>query len=220
LKISGDYTMKMFKVTSIPCAALAAIIIASPAFASIVSVGGPLSSVGTAPIKIAAPASVTNAAVTNTGQEGFDELQNVLLAAPLTVDGGVIPAGTRVSSHMIFLNKPTGAPSQISHSNVTWTFDGIVLGTMSDTPGNLEAASTPVLGLAGTTYQAPLTNRGMEGADALSFAGNSLTASSTMVVSQPGDWIRVVTAAVPEPTTFLVWGGLCLCVAVGARRRR
>ncbi len=52
---------------------------------------------------IAPPTMVLDSGVTNDHQQGFDEVQDVLLAAPLAVDSGFIPAELVVDSHMIFL---------------------------------------------------------------------------------------------------------------------
>lgn len=169
---------------------------------------------------IAAPSEVLNASVYNTAQQGFDEKQGVLLAAPLSIDGGSVPAGTVVDSHMIFLNQKNGTGGTLSDAGVVWTFSGTILGVMSDTPGNLEAASNVLLGAPATTYPGAFANRGLEGGDAYSFIGNQLTVK--MQVSQPGDWIRVVTAAsVPDTgsTALLLVPALGL-VALGARRRQ
>ncbi len=133
--------------------------------------------------------------------------------------GGSIAAGTRVDSHMIFLNNPSSGT--IFHNDVKWTFSGAILGVMSDSSGNLEAASTSILGLTGTTtYPASgFTARGMEGGDGYAVAGNVLTVD--MGVSQPGDWIRVVTksSSVPDTgsTIFLLGAGL---MSLAAARRR
>lgn len=164
---------------------------------------------------IAAPALVTDAAVVNTAQQGFDERQGVLLAAPLNVDGAVdVPAGTWVDSHMIFLNK-SGAGS-LNDTGVKWLFSGTILGVMSDINGNLEAASTALLGALGSTYQAPFGNRGLESDDSYSIAGNQLTVN--MHVSQPGDWIRVVTVHTPDAGSTLSLGAFAGLGLLLARR--
>jgi hypothetical protein len=124
----------------------------------------------------------------NTHQQAFDERQNVLLPGDLSVDSGIIPAGTPVSSHMIFLNTEEGSASDLG---VVWTFDGDVLGVMSDVNGNLEGACSALLGAPGTVYPVPFTNRGLEANDGYTVAGDQITVD--MSVGEPGDWIRVVT---------------------------
>ena len=181
----------------------------APAGATLISVSGPNSNLGSAPAIIGAPADVTDDAASNTGMQGFDERQDVLLGAALSVDGGSIAAGTRVNSHMIFLN--TVGNTDASQANVIWTFDGIVLGVMSDSTGTLEVASSAILGAIGTIYPAAaFTARGLESNnggdgpnDGYTIAGNTLIVA--MHVTEPGDWIRVVTA-VPEPGTIALLG--------------
>jgi len=46
----------------------------------------------------------------------------VLLAVPLSVDAGVVPAGLKVDSHMIFLN--TIGDAQAIDLGRVWGFDG------------------------------------------------------------------------------------------------
>ena len=170
---------------------------ATSANAELLSVSGPASSAGTLAEIISAPEFVTNSNAFNTGLQGFDEQQGVVLMDPLSVDGGVIAAGTRVDSHMIFLNKQNGVPGRLSHANVEWTFSGEILGIMIDVNGLDEMASTAVLGALGTTYDT-FNNRGLEGNDLISFAGVTLTTS--FLVTQPGDWVRVITASeIPLP---------------------
>ena len=109
----------------------------------------------------------------------------------------------------IFLNTPVGAGGATDYG-VEWLFDGIILGVMSDSYGTLEAASSSFLGAPGTVYPGAFAARGMEGADSYLVSGSMITVS--MAVSEPGDWIRVITAsAVPEPSTVLLFStGLLL----------
>lgn len=147
---------------------------------------------------IAPPADIQDSdvltgAATNFEQEAFDERQNVLLTVPLAVDVGFISKGMIVDSHMIFLNQPDGTPGVTVDVDRTWTFDKPIVGVMSDSDGTLEVASTPLLGAPGTVYPgAPFGARGMEGGDGYVVSGSTIEV--TMRVSQPGDWIRVITS--------------------------
>lgn len=206
-----------------------AILTTGVAHASIISVSGPNSNLGTAPAIIAAPADVLDDAVTNTGMQGFDEGQGVLTSIAYAIDGGgSIAAGTLVDSHMIFLNSASN--TELTHKLVEWTFDGNILGVMSDSAGNREAASTAELGAAATNYTitfagsgsaAPFGNRGLESSDSYTVAGNVLTTS--MRVTEPGDWIRVVTSGtdttvIPLPASLpLALAGM---LALGWTTRR
>ena len=186
-------------------------------FASIIAVTGPLSSANAAPDIIIAPGLINNATVTNRGQQGFNEAQGVVTSIAYATDSGSILAGTSVDSHMIFLNFPNCSRRQ-SHTGVVWTFSGPILGVMSDVHGTYEAASNRELGAPGTTYPGIFRHRGLERNDSYVVAGNQITVN--MMVSQPGDWIRVVTADMPEPTTFAVWSLLGLTFIGGRWRPR
>lgn len=169
-----------------------------PARGALISVMGPDSTSGYAPEIIVAPSDTRNNATPYSRQVGFDEKQGVVLPGEVKVDGGVILAtGTRVSSHMIYLERlrGPGQPASVWHLGVDWTFDGPILGVMSSINGGREAASQSILGLDTTAY-AQFSHRGMEANDTYSVSGSTLTVN--MKVTEPGDWIRVVTLAPPR----------------------
>ena len=185
--------------------------------ASILVLVGPAQAMLTSgPDIIGAPASVfdDNPGTENSNQQAFNEQQDVLLAADLAVDGGFIAAGTRVDSHMIFLNTPG---TQNASDTATWTFSGPVLGVMSDIGGTFEAGSNALLGAPGTAYPGAFGNRGLESNDWYTVSGNQITAF--MQVTEPGDWIRVATHSIPAPGA-VVLAGLGASLAGWLRRRR
>lgn len=148
---------------------------------------------------IAAPASVIDDApgAENDHQQAFTESTSVTLPSDVAVDGGTIAAGTVVDSHMIFLNTPD---SGLTFDEQNWSFDGPIIGVMSDQPGALEVASSGILGSTTTIYPAaPFGARGLETGpnnffkDSYTFNGSSINVR--MFVIEPGDWIRVVTLA-------------------------
>lgn len=166
---------------------------------------------------ISAPATTANDANVLNQQQGFNEKQGVLLATNLLVDGGFVAAGTLVNSHMIFLDIGSGGFTQIAN----WTFDGTILGVMSDLNGSLESSSNILLGATGTTYGS-YNNRGLEDNDDYVISGNQLNV--TMRVSQPGDWIRVITldesqARVPDTGATAALMGLSFLGLLAARKR-
>jgi len=146
---------------------------------------------------------------------GFDE-RTLTLGAPLSAFSSVggaaatLAAGTRVQSHYIFYDPVGGSFSG------TVQFDRPILGVIWDTAGL--AGSDPLFGLPSVTYNSvPAT--GLElGADIFSFSGSTLSVS--WGAANPGDSIRVLTAAVPEPSSYaMMLAGLGAFGALTYRRR-
>ena len=176
---------------------------------------------------LATPTSVTNLfPFDNDAMQIFNEVQNLVLGSALTLrdaSGGsavIIAARTRISSHMIFLNRTTTGTALVRTGMAT--FDGIVLGLITSS-ARLDATDA-LLGAIGTTYQLSTTrgfgNRGLEGKEgAFALSNGGETLALTLRVTKPGDWIRVVTlSAVPVPAAgFLLIGALG---GLAALRRR
>ncbi len=184
------------------------------------------SNLGSAATTIGAPTHLLDDTTTNSGMQGFNEAQGVLTTLAHRIDGGgTIAAGTLVSSHMIFLNTLNNTLG--FHGGVTWTFSDMILGVMSNKSGTFESLSSFELGAPGTNYTttfagsgpaAPFNARGIESnngtglgtTDGYLVMNNAIRVS--MRVSEPGDWIRVVTASpvnpvtTPEPGTILLLG--------------
>ena len=102
---------------------------------------------------------------------GFDEDQNILLTAPLTVDVGSspIPAGTTVASHYIFFD-----PGPTENIIGTVNFDAPILGIITSTD-NL--AASDFLANTGVNYLNP-GERGLEAGDSVTISGSGADSSS------------------------------------------
>jgi len=222
----------MFDLKRIGAASLAgalALGFASAASAAIVSASGPNSNLGAAAAIIGNPAHLLDDWVVNTGQQGFNERQGYVVQAGdgIFVDndlgsGNPIAAGTRIDSHLIFFN--TAGSTFGSHQGVEWTFSGNIVGVMADGAGLLEQGSTNILGATGTNYgnkalcdaaiggncgqPAAFNLRGLENNDSYGILGSVLTLN--MTVTEPGDWVRVVTlSTIPLPLpALLLLGGI------------
>lgn len=164
----------------------------------------------------------------NDHQQAFNEAQDVLLPGNIIVDGAYIPKGTVVDSHMIFLNTPVGTGA--IDEDVLWTFDGEILGVMSDFFGYLEVRTSWLLGAPGTIYpDQEFGARGLEPWPANRYAGDGYLVDGNTIlvdmgVSEPGDWIRVITASpsgteIPEPGTLLLFGAGLFGALARSRRR-
>ena len=200
--------------------------LATPAMATIIGgsvTGGTAKVAGGSFIKLTAPLanpfgppnSVGNDTFQSPNLYGFDEDQNILIAAPLAVDVGIspIPVGTTVASHYVFFDP---GPSQSIDGVVD--FDADVLAIITST--GLLAASD-FLANTGVNYLNPAA-RGLEPGDVVTISGvrqiHFVTTAST-----PGDYVRVLTAfspgALPEPGSYLL-SGLALAALGWVRRRK
>lgn len=182
------------------------------------------------------PLNVTNGAPgDNNNILWFQEASNVLVTADQAGLGGTsISTGQRVDSYMIFLNRADSS-NTLLNATATFEFSTQVLGIFGNertSSGNdLDATDY----LASMTIYTDFNSRGIEnnndgslvaplragGApnDEITFDGASKV-ELTFYVTQPGDWVRVVTVtAVPLPAALPLMlvglGGL----AFVARRR-
>lgn len=208
---------------------LALLTLAPPAAADLVS--GP-------DILPAAPPNVDDdfPGAENDHQQGFNEKQDhtlgvrieidplgIFAALPQTeIDSGklYVKAGTYIDSHMIFLNTPVGAGG--ASDTKAWLFAGTILGVMSDQGGTREAASSAEVGAPGTFYPGAFGARGLEGNDSYTVFGPDMRSILVdMNVSEPGDWIRVITTGqpVPEPGTLALCGIAITFIAWRRRKR-
>jgi hypothetical protein len=166
---------------------------------------------------------------------GWDEAQGVVLKNDVYVDinssgtynsnsdlagfrAAKIAAGTSVDSHLLYFDPKNTASVQ----NVTFTFSGTILGVIveSDRFYNsahgftdyflssdfLRNSATPAANYPTSHFN----NRGLEmGAPhdslSVSVSGHTVTIDEFQA-SSPGDQVRVLTAAVPEPSTFFAFG--------------
>lgn len=120
------------------------------------------------------------------------------VAIPLSGIAGITP-GTLVDSFYVWFD-PVNSPA--TTLNGTVTFGREILGIILTT--NELNASDAFFARGDVDYSSN-GFRGLEfggGGDSASFSGNTLDV--TFRATSPGDYIRVLTAAVPEPSTWLM----------------
>lgn len=214
--------MKIRSIALAGCAVAAAI--AGSAHASIVATTG-------AAELIAAPADARlNALTSATSVRVWDELQNIVLADPLRanarepglydansdLDEVVIPRGSVVSSHYIHFDSP-GSTQARAEGSVT--FDAPIAGVMvlGDSGANRFLDNSDFLG-APTLYPDNVSARGLElsaNGDRFSISADRRTVTFSFAISNPGDYMRVVT--IPAPGAMALAGASGL---IALRRRR
>ncbi len=160
----------------------------------------------------------------------WNELQDVALSQDVWVNahspGGYatsgslvhtqILQGTRVRSHFIHFDAPPGGSGSIQGFV---KFDRPIIGVIVlNLPGFRHLDDSDFLG-APTLFTHGADARGMEmGTDSFTILGSGDTIQFSMGISQPGDFIRVLTEGdVPAPGTMTIAAMAALC---SARRRR
>ena len=150
---------------------------------------------------------------------GFDEMQDITLNEPLSVDKlvngqgsfepGTLPTGTQLASHYIFFDSKA-----IRTVKGFVRFDQDILAVITSED---DLADSDFLGQPDVHYINTFL-RGLEASDTIELTGpREITVSLT--TATPGDYFRVVTA-VPEPSTLVMASLFALLLAGAGRRRR
>lgn len=164
------------------------------------------------------PNSVGNDNFQSPNLFGFDEDQNIVLSAPLTVNvvsSGplTLAIGTTVASHYVFFDPVSGS------IDGTVDFDSAVLAVLTATD---TLAASDFLANTGVNYLNPV-ERGLEVGDSVTISG-ARQIRFRASASTPGDYVRVLTAyspaAVPEPGTYALMSAGLAALALLTRRRR
>jgi hypothetical protein len=188
--------------------------------------------------QIAPPASVALGALeSNTEVRLFAERTALLLSQSVTVDvtqpglvdgaedltPGAITANQLVSSYLLHADAiGNGQPIVMFQGSVT--FDMPVLGALI-TASRLTPTDS-VLGSLATVYN-PTVNRGFEFgvagqgvSDSLVLSPDRLTVSFVFRTTSQYDQVRIVTSAIPEPTSVYLGGSGCVGIALSLLVRR
>jgi hypothetical protein len=188
---------------------------------------------------ISAPGDIRNGVMeSNTEVVAFPELQNVALGADLSVNisvpgatpaspvddnfsPAVIPAGSLVSSYFLHCDRVGSSTANPTNFVGSLTFDTDVLGLiiLQD-----ELNATHALpGLAGTQYSLTggLEINSTAAFDAITLSPDRRTVTFDFRDANAPDDVRIITAAVPEPSSLcLAMIGAAAMIGLRYRRRR
>lgn len=184
---------------------------------------------------IATPADARLNALTNDKVvRVWNEQQNISLHSSLDVDISgtpgrydgngdlgdfVIAQGMMASSHYVHFDSP-GNTSASAKGSIRFDADiiGVIVRGDDRSDGRNRLDQSDWLS-AGTLYSNGVNNRGLElsANEFVEISPDRRTISFSFRISNPGDFVRVITGAVPTPGS-LVLAGMGL-VAVGRRRR-
>jgi hypothetical protein len=115
-----------------------------------------------------------------------------------TPSPGTVALGTSVDVWFIH----SDPPGNVSTNYVgTVTFDTPILGIIDTIPGLNDTDAS--LGHPGTSYPTGLANRALETPDTLTLSANDRTISFNFTTSSAVDEVRILVAAVPEPSTLV-----------------
>lgn len=179
---------------------------------------------------------------------GWNEQQGVILTQPLYVDinsNGTYTANSQLSKYnQVSIAAGTAISSQLLYydpkkatqvTDVTFTFDGPILGVIVDSDRFYDAkhnfddyfVDSDYLGNPDTVYPtAHYNNRGLELGNpdeiTVNVSGDTVTLDILSAGGGPGDQVRVLTAATPEPASWSLAAAAILTVGgywVSGRRR-
>jgi hypothetical protein len=181
-----------------------------------------------------ATANFFNDTGTNRNVRAWNEQQNVALSQTIQVDlvtpntynsGNYAPgsfsilAGTLVSSHLLYFD-----PEASTSRRARFEFDQDILGVIVESGTNAATdkfLASDFLGNPLTVYPGVHFNaRGIEfGPETVILEVGLRHLEVALSASDPGDQIRVITAGVPEPGTFALFGAGLLVAGLLRRRQ-
>jgi hypothetical protein len=214
------------KISHVLAASLLFVWVSVPAYCDIISVTGSVS--------IIAPPSdarVNSTLESNTVAPLFTERSNVSLGSNLVVDFtstglhnsnpvGPLPnilAGTVLNSYYL-VTDPVGSDSTNNRNfSGSITFSSDILGVIALDPEF--ASSNSILGHVGTLYSSSGVALEMGAPDNFTISADRRTLSFAFSSNTAADDLRIVTSAVPEPTSVILMSTILLAIGFVTRKR-